>query len=253
MSWDPDVYMQFAGERTRPAVELLAHVPLRAPVRVIDLGCGPGNSTALLAARWPMARIEGLESSPDMLAKARSSGVGAKWIEGDVESWSPDARYDVIFSNATLHWIAAHHILLPRLMGFVADGGALAFQVPQNFDAPSHVLMREVAGNGPWSTKLVGARQVNVLSPDAYFDILAPLAVSIDIWETTYLHVLDGDDPVLEWVSGTGLRPFMQPLGADEREDFIARYRARLREAYPRRSDGKTLFPFQRLFVVAQR
>ncbi|MBV9569714.1 MAG: trans-aconitate 2-methyltransferase [Alphaproteobacteria bacterium] len=251
MSWDPDIYMKFASERTRPAMELLARVPLSAPARVIDLGCGPGNSMALLAARWPRAKIEGLESSPEMLAKARMSGVRANWVEGDVESWSPKARYDVIFSNATLHWIPTQHILLPRLMGFVADGGALAFQMPRNFDAPSHVLMREVAGNGPWSIKLVGARQVNVLSPDVYFDILAPLAVSVDIWETTYLHVLDGDDPVLTWVSGTGLRPFVQPLGADEREDFIAQYRARLRDAYPRRADGKTLFPFRRLFVVA--
>ncbi|MBV8800454.1 MAG: trans-aconitate 2-methyltransferase [Alphaproteobacteria bacterium] len=251
MSWDPDVYMKFANERTRPAMELLARVPLNAPARAIDLGCGPGNSTALLAARWPEAKLEGLESSPEMLAKARSSGVRASWIEGEVESWSPEARYNVIFSNATLHWIADHHALLPQLMGYVAEGGALAFQVPRNFDAPSHLLMREVAKAGPWAAKLANARQVNVLSPDAYYDILAPLARTLDIWETTYLHVLEGDDPVLAWVSGTGLRPFVQPLIADEREAFIAQYRARLREAYPRRSDGKTLLPFQRLFVVA--
>jgi trans-aconitate 2-methyltransferase len=253
MSWDPDVYMKFASERTRPAMELLARVPLRAPARVIDLGCGPGNSTALLAARWPHADIEGLESSPDMLAKARASGVRANWTEGEVESWSPAKPCDVVFSNATLHWIADHRALLPRLMRHVADGGALAFQVPRNFDAPSHVLMREVANSGPWKAKLADARQVNVLAPEDYFDILAPLAKSLDIWETTYLHVLEGDDPVLTWVSGTGLRPFVQPLGADEREAFLAEYRTRLREAYPRRADGKTLLPFQRLFVVAQR
>jgi len=251
MSWDPDVYMKFANERTRPAMELLARVPLNAPARAIDLGCGPGNSTALLAARWPEAKLEGLESSPEMLAKARSSGVRASWIEGEVESWSPEARYNVIFSNATLHWIADHHALLPRLMGYVAEGGAFAFQVPRNFDAPSHVLMREVANAGPWAAKLANARQVNVLSPDAYYDILAPLARTLDIWETTYLHVLEGDDPVLAWVSGTGLRPFVQPLDAAEREAFIAKYRARLREAYPRRADGRTLLPFQRLFMVA--
>ena len=252
MSWDPDVYMKFASERTRPAMELLARVPLRAPSRVIDLGCGPGNSTALLAARWREAEIEGLESSPDMIAKARASGMRANWIEGDVESWSPETLYDVVFSNATLHWIADHRALLPRLMHQVADGGALAFQVPRNFDAPSHVLMRDVANSGPWAAKLANARQVNVLAPQDYFDILAPLSRSVDIWETTYLHVLEGEDPVLAWVSGTGLRPFVQPLEADEREAFLAEYRPRLREAYPRRADGKTLFPFQRLFVVAQ-
>ena len=245
--------MKFANERTRPAMELLARVPLAAPVRVIDLGCGPGNSTALLAARWPKAHIDGLESSPEMLAKARASGVRANWIEGDVESWAPAAPYDLVFSNATLHWIADHRALLPRLMGHVAEGGALAFQVPRNFDAPSHVLMREVANAGAWAARLANARLVHVLSPEDYFDILAPLATSLDIWKTAYLHVLEGDDPVLAWVSGTGLRPFVQLLDPHERETFIAQYRARLRQAYPQRSDGKTLFPFQRLFVVAQR
>ena len=253
MSWNPDIYMKFANERTRPAMELLARVPSSAPERVIDLGCGPGNSTALLAARWPEAEIEGLESSPEMLAKAREFGVRATWIPGDVESWSPAAACDIVFSNATLHWISDHRRLLPRLMNHVADGGALAFQVPRNFDAPSHVLMREVAAAGPWAEKLTNARQVNVLTPDAYFDILAPLARTVDVWETTYLHVLDGEDPVLAWVSGTGLRPFVQPLDADDRAAFLAQYGARLREAYPRRAGGKTLLPFQRLFVVATR
>jgi trans-aconitate 2-methyltransferase len=253
MSWDPDIYMKFASERTRPAMELLARVPLAAPKRVIDLGCGPGNSTALLAARWPEAEIEGLESSPEMLAKAKESGVPATWTLGDVENWSPGATCDVVFSNATLHWIADHRALLPRLMRHVADGGALAFQIPRNFDEPSHALMRDVAASGPWAQKLANARQVNVLTPDAYFNILAPLARSVDIWETAYLHVLEGDDPVLAWVSGTGLRPFVQPLDVEERQAFLAEYGARLRKAYPRRADGKTLFPFQRLFVIATR
>src|ERR1043166_6126621 len=253
MSWDPDVYMKFASERTRPAIELLARVPLDAPLHVIDLGCGPGNSTAILAARWPRAEIEGLESSADMLAKARQSGVRATWIEGEVESWSPDRRYDLIFSNATLHWIADHRALLPRLTGHVAESGVLAFQVPRNFDAPSHVLMREIANNGPWSAKLANARHVNVLEPDTYFEILAPIAKALDIWETEYLQVLEGKDPVLAWVSGTGLRPFVQPLDPAERDAFTAKYPARLRQAYPRRPDGRTLFPFKRLFVVAKR
>jgi len=253
VAWDPEVYLTFAAERTRPAAELLARVPLKAPRRAIDLGCGPGNSTALLAARWPQAEIEGLESSPEMLAKARASGVPAKWILGEVETWQPQAPYDVVFSNATLHWIANHRALLPRLMGFVAEGGALAFQVPRNFHFPSHVLMREVAESGPWAKKLAGARRINVEEPETVFDILAPLSKSLDIWETSYLHVLDGEDPVLDWVSGTGLRPFLAPLDAGEREAFLTDYRARLRQAYPRRADGKTLFPFKRLFAVAMK
>jgi trans-aconitate 2-methyltransferase len=251
MSWDPDIYLRFASERTRPAMELLARVPLQAPARVVDLGCGPGNSTAILAARWRHAEIDGLESSPDMLTKARASGLRANWIESDIESWMPDDPYDVIFSNAALHWIPDHHALLPRLMSYVADSGVLTFQVPRNFHSPSHMLMRQVAESGPWAAKLANARRVNVLSPEAYFDILAPLAKSIDIWETTYTHALEGEDPVLAWVSGTGLRPFVQPLDKEERDAFLARYRTQLREAYPRRGDGKTLFPFQRLFAVA--
>jgi trans-aconitate 2-methyltransferase len=253
VNWDPDIYMKFVNERTRPAMELLARVPVATPRRVIDLGCGPGNSTALLAAQWPRAQIEGLDSSSEMLDEARASGVRATWIPSDVESWNPEQRYDVVFSNAALHWIANHRTLLPRLMNYVVEGGVLAFQVPRNFAAPSHVLMREVANSGPWAAKLTSAREVNVLSRDTYFDTLAPLATSLDIWETTYLHVLEGNDPVLSWVSGTGLRPFVQPLDSEEREAFIAQYRRRLREAYPRRADGKTLLSFQRLFVVAQR
>lgn len=253
MSWDPDVYMKFANERTRPAVELLARVPLAAPARVIDLGCGPGNSAAILAARWPGANIDGLESSPEMIAKARKSGVRANFVEGDVETWNPPAPYDVVFSNATLHWIANHNSLLPRLMSHVAEGGALAFQVPRNFHEASHILMREVANSGPWAEKLKDARQIHVRAPEFYYDVLAPLSKSVDIWETEYLQVLDGEDPVLAWVSGTGLRPFVQPLGETERKYFIAEYAHLLREAYPRRADGKTLFPFKRLFAVATR
>lgn len=253
MSWDPDTYLKFGSERTRPALELLARVPITAPERVIDLGCGPGNSTALVAARWPEAHVEGLESSTEMLDRARASQVRATWIEGEIESWSPSHRYDVIFANAALHWIPNHRALLPKLMACLNAAGVLAFQVPHNFDAPSHVLMREVAREGPWAERLAGARAVNVEQPESYFDILAPLSASVDIWETTYLHVLKGDDPVLDWVSGTGLRPFVQPLRAEERGAFVSAYRTRLRDAYPRRADGTTLLPFRRLFAVSRR
>lgn len=253
MVWNPQTYLAFAGERTRPAAELLARIPDEAPARVIDLGCGPGNSTALLRARWRDAKIEGLDSSPDMLAQARKEGVEADWILGDVATWNAQAPYDVIFSNATFQWLGDHHGLLPRLMSFVKPGGTFAFQVPHNQDAPSHVLMRETAANGPWSAKLKNVREINVLKPEDYYAILKPHAAGIDIWETEYLHVLSGEDAVYHWVSGTGLRPFVQALENSEREAFIVAYKKKLLAAYPPRADGTTLLPFKRLFAVAHR
>jgi trans-aconitate 2-methyltransferase len=247
MSWDPKNYMRFANERTRPAAELLARVTNDDPEFVADLGCGPGNSTSLLASRWPKADVEGIESSPEMIAEAKASGVRARWTLADVAQWQPQQRYDVIFSNATLQWLDDHAHLLPRLMGYVRDGGALAVQMPRNFDAPSHALMREVAAAGPWAAKLRDVRKLNVGEPAFYYDILSKLTASLDIWETTYLQVMEGDDPVYRWVSATGLRPFAQALDGEEREAFLSEYRRRLREAYPKRTDGKTLFPFQRI------
>jgi trans-aconitate 2-methyltransferase len=251
MTWDPKTYLSYADERTRPAADLLARVADTAPERVADLGCGPGNSTALLAARWPGAAIDGIDSSAAMLKQAAQSGVAANWIAADLAQWSPAQAYDVVFSNATYQWLPDHASLLPRLFGFVKPGGTFAFQVPANFDAPSHALMREVAQDGPWAAKLRHVRPASVLSPDAYYDILSARARRLDIWETTYLQVLEGDDPVLRWVSATGLRPFVQALDDAERETFTDVYRERLREAYPRRADGKTLFAFRRLFAVA--
>ncbi|HEY4942715.1 MAG TPA: trans-aconitate 2-methyltransferase [Rhizomicrobium sp.] len=252
MVWNPKTYLAFADERARPAAELLARVQHENPARVIDLGCGPGNSTALLRARWPHAALEGLDSSPQMLGQAHGSGVDAHWIEADVAAWRAPAPYDVIFSNATFQWLGDHAALLPRLLGFVKPGGTFAFQVPRNMDAPSHALMRETAANGPWSAKLHNVREIAVLTPEAYYDILKPHAAVVDIWETEYLQVLKGDDAVYHWVSGTGLRPFVQALDSDERDTFIAAYKKRLLAAYPPRADGTTLFPFKRLFVVAR-
>lgn len=252
MSWDPKNYLSYADERTRPAADLLARVGDVSPARVVDLGCGPGNSTALLAARWPDATVDGVDSSEEMLQQARACGVRANWVLGDVARWAPDTPYDVVFSNATYQWLPDHAALLPRLMRFVKAGGVFAFQVPGNFGAPSHVLMREVAESGAWAAKLRHVRGLSVLPVAAYYDILSPLARTLDIWETTYLHVLEGDDPVFNWVSATGLRPFVQVLEGAERAGFVEAYRAKLREAYPKRGDGKTLFAFQRLFAVME-
>ncbi|MEJ1967487.1 MAG: trans-aconitate 2-methyltransferase [Rhizomicrobium sp.] len=253
MAWNPHLYLTFADERTRPAAELLAHVPDEAPARVIDLGCGPGNSTALLAARWPHARLEGLDSSPQMLEQAHRSGVTAHWIEADLATWQAHEPYDVVYSNAAYQWLPDHAALVPRLMGFVVRGGSFAFQVPHNMDAPSHALMRQTAADGPWSARLANVREIVVLHADAYYDILKAHAATVDIWETEYLHVLRGDDAVYHWVSATGLRPFMAALADDERDAFIAAYKQKLLAAYPPRPDGTTLFPFKRLFAVARR
>lgn len=252
MSWDPDHYLRYADERTRPALELAARIEA-SPRRVVDLGCGPGNSTGVLAARWPKAEIEGLDSSPEMIESAKRSKVPARFFVSGIETWKPSEPYDVVYSNATFQWLADHPSLLPRLMHAVADDGSFAFQVPRNQDAPSHVLMREVGASGSWAAKLKDVRGVSVLSPEAYYGILSPLARALDIWETEYLHVLEGDDPVYRWVGATGLRPYAQALEEEERGAFLAAYRARLREAYPKRADGKTLFPFKRLFVVARK
>jgi trans-aconitate 2-methyltransferase len=252
MSWSPSTYLAFADERTRPAADLLARVPNENPSHVADLGCGPGNSTALLVQRWPHAKIEGIDSSPQMIEAAKKSGVAADFTLADLASWKPAAAYDVIFSNATYQWLPDHRALLPRLMGFVAKGGVFAFQVPNNQYSPSHTLMRDVAAQGPWAEKLANVRGIFVEKVQTYFDILAPHAASLDIWTTEYLHVLDGEDAVFKWVSGTGLRPFLDALNEDERVQFAREYKARLNVAYPRRADGKTLFPFSRLFAVAK-
>ncbi len=256
MSWNPDTYLAFASERTRPAADLLARVALEKPQRIVDLGCGPGNSTGLLAACWPSATVEGLDSSPEMIARAKESGVHADWTLHDVASWTPERRYDLVFSNATYQWLPDHGALLPRLMGFVAKGGVFAFQVPNNHNAPSHAAMRETAADGPWAAKLKNVRGVSVETAATYYDILAPHAAaqpgSIDIWTTDYLHTLDGEDAVFRWVSGTGLRPYLDALAPDEREAFTTQYKARLNAAYPRRPDGHTLLPFSRLFAVAR-
>jgi len=252
MAWDPKTYLAFADERTRPAADLLARVPSDKPVRVADLGCGPGNSTKLLVERWPDADVLGVDSSPSMLATARQSSVRARWEIADLAAWQPRETFDVIFSNATYQWLDRHDVLLPRLMKFVATGGVFSFQVPNNMNALSHVLMRETAEASLYATKLRNVRPVAVETPVRYFDILSPLAASLDIWTTEYIHVLEGEDAVFKWVNGTGLRPYLDALDETERADFTTRYKAVLNIAYPRRADGQTLFPFSRLFAVAR-
>jgi trans-aconitate 2-methyltransferase len=254
MAWDPKTYMNFGAERTRPAGELLARIAADAPVRVADLGCGPGNSTALLAARWPDAKLDGIDNSNEMLADARKSGVDAEWVLADIAQWKPAKACDVIFSNAALQWVGGHAELLPRLMGFVAAGGTLAVQMPRNFAEPCHTLIREAASGKRWAHKFDDVRDWwHVLAPEDYFGVLEGHAAAIDIWETRYVQVLEGEDAVFRWMSGTGLRPFAAALDESERAEFLEIYRDGLRAAYPRRAGGTTLYPFQRLFIVARK
>jgi trans-aconitate 2-methyltransferase len=253
MTWDPSRYLSFGQQRLRAAKDLLARVPLDAPAWIADLGCGPGNATRLLAERWPQARIIGVDSSPDMLAEAQRGGPAAKWVRADLSDWRPKRRFDLLFANAVLHWLDEHETLLPRLMSFLSPGGVLAIQMPRNFAAPSHTLLRETAASGPWATRLAAVlRDEPVGEPACYHGLLSGSAMSTDIWETEYLQALEGEDAVLNWVRGTALRPVIEALDGNQLAAFEARYAERLRAAYPRRpEDGLTLFAFKRLFIVA--
>lgn len=249
--WDPDIYLKFGGERTRAAADLLARVPLSAPKRVVDLGCGPGNSTALIASRYPNADILGVDSDEAMLTQASAAHVNARFEAGDFETWTPRDAPDLIYTNAALHWAADPLGVASRLFRALAPGGVLALQVPQNFDKPSHVEMRAAAQDGPWAGKLRGVFQPLLLNAQDYARALALLDAKLDVWSTAYLHVLDGENAVLKWISGSALRPYFARLNAEESAGFEANLAARLKRAYPPERDGRTYFPFHRLFVVA--
>lgn len=252
-SWQSGQYLKFVGERTRPAVDLAARIDIEAPRRVIDLGCGPGNSTAILRARWPLATLTGLDSSEAMLATARSDQPTGDWQLGDIATWSAPSPCDVVFSNAALQWVPDHGAVMPHLLAQVAPGGALAWQMPANFDAAPHQLMRELGATAKWRTRFLRpARTWLVQPPEFYYDLLAPLAARLDLWHTDYLHVLAGPEAIIEWYRGSGLRPWLDALADDaEREAFVTDYQALITAAFPRRPDGKVLFPFRRLFLIA--
>lgn len=257
-SWNPDQYRKFGGHRLRPALELLQRVPLESPAAVYDLGCGDGEVTRLMSERWPGARVVGVDNSNEMLSEASEATTRIRWIASDIGEWKPDAPPDLIFSNATLHWLDNHARLFPLLAGYLKPCGCLAVQMPLSWGQPSHRLMREtLANSGPGGTPIgpeslrqkVGRKWVE--DPDFYYDLLSRISRNLDIWTTEYLQVLDGEDAVLEWVKGTGLRPILNGLAPDDLAVFLAEYSQRLRQVYPRREDGSTLYPFGRLFIVA--
>lgn len=250
--WDDRQYLKFADERTRAAVDLLARVPLQRIESAVDLGCGPGNSTALLAQRFPEARLVGVDSSSEMLARARSDYPGFDWVENDVRRYRPERPVDLLFANAVMQWLPDHATLFPALLQMVRPGGVLAVQMPKNFDEPSHRLMREIPG--PFARRLQQVRALTpVQSAAYYYDLLAPYATSVDIWQTTYEHVMTDVGSIVEWVRGTGLRPYLETLTSAEQTIYLEAYAAALDDAYPPRSDKKRLFTFPRLFVVAVR
>ncbi len=254
MSWSAAQYSSFENERTRPVRDLLHAVPTTEARRVIDLGCGPGNSTEVLAARFPAAEISGLDLSPDMIAAARKRLPALRFDLGGIDTWDPPDRFDVILANAVLQWVPQHETLLPRLMRKLASGGSLAVQMPDNLEEPAHRLMRQVAAEGPWRQKLAGAAAARTerQSAEWYYRLLRPHAARVDIWRTTYHHVLDGGtDAVVEWFKGSGLRPFLAPLDTTEAAEYLAAYRTALVDAYPPLPDGSVLLPFPRLFIVA--
>jgi trans-aconitate 2-methyltransferase len=255
MQWDPAQYGKYATERGRPFVDLVTRIGASNPRRAVDLGCGPGNLTTLLTSRWPGAIVEGIDSSPQMIEQASAlAGERLSFRVGDIATWQPPADTDVIVSNATLQWVPGHPDLVVAWARQLPADGWLAFQVPGNFAAPSHSMMRALVATSRWRDRLgdVLRHHDSVLRPEQYAQLMLDAGLDVDAWETTYVHRLDGDDPVLEWVRGTGLRPVLQALSADDATEFEREYAASLRAAYPRTAHG-TLFPFRRIFVVAHR
>jgi trans-aconitate 2-methyltransferase len=251
-TWDPRQYGEFADERSRAFFELLGRVGATEPASVADLGCGSGELTAVLAERWPGAAVEGIDSSTEMI-QAAGKYPRVTFTVGDLAEWAPDGPIDVIISNAALHWVPTHRELAARWVRTLSPGGWLAFQVPGNFGAPSHTILRELCTSPRWHDRLAGVTRWNpVGEPAEYLGLLAGLGCRVDAWETTYLQVLPGTDPVLEWVKGTALRPVLTALDPAAAAEFLTEYGARLRQAYPATPQG-TVFPFRRIFVVAQR
>jgi trans-aconitate 2-methyltransferase len=254
-AWNPALYRRFEDERTRPAQDLLARVPLSRAAHIVDIGCGPGNSTELLLERFPEAHTLGMDSSEAMLESARARLPQCHFELGDVSTWQASSPPDLIFANAVLQWVPHHESLFPRLLSALAPGGVLAVQMPDNLEEASHRLMREVAAAGPWSSVLGDAASLRsrILSAADYYDLLTPHAAHVEIWRTTYQHPMSSAAAIVDWLRATGLRPFVDPLSDQQRSAFLAEYEQRIGKAYGPRADGQRLLAFPRLFIVARR
>jgi trans-aconitate 2-methyltransferase len=253
--WNPALYMRFEDERTRAARDLLAQVPPSSQSLIYDLGCGPGNSAELLLQRYPEAQVFGIDTSDAMLAHARIRAPQARFLKQDIAQWEPSGTPNLIFANSALHFLPDHFTLFPRLVSFLEKGGCLAVQMPNNVREASHALMRMLAAEGPWTQRLVPVAKTRpvIASFSDYYEWLRPVSAHIVMWQTTYLHPLDGPQGIADWFAGSSLQPFLEPLDGKERDQFLTRYRQELADAYPRQSDGTVLLQYPRLFIVATR
>ncbi|MGB0580771.1 MAG: methyltransferase domain-containing protein [Limisphaerales bacterium] len=252
--WNAQHYLKFGDERTRAAVDLVARIKLESPKRIVDLGCGPGNSTELLWTRWPEAKVSGLDSSSNMIEAANAKHPGRDWRLGDLASWSPEEPVELVFSNAAIQWVSDHGVLMKRMAAGTAEGGAVAFQIPSGTYATVRNLMHEISQEDRWNNDRmeVARGELTMESPEFYYDALTEGATSLDVWESEYHHVMESTDAIVDWISSTGLRPFVAALGEErERTDFVEELKRRVSEEYEIRTDGRVLFPFRRTFVIA--
>jgi trans-aconitate 2-methyltransferase len=253
--WDPALYLKFSDQRARPAADLIAQIGLEKPRRIIDLGCGTGNSTEQLHQRWPEAEITGLDSSTEMLKQARQNHRDWQWIESPIESWRPDGTYDLVFSNAALHWVPDHATVFPRLLNYVSPGGALAVQMPYNFQAPAHQGMKKVAADPRWAGALDGASEKYYVQPIAfYYRVLSRSAAGLKLWEVEYLQIMNTTRAILDWVRSTAMRGYLERLPEEKRrKEFEEMCLREFEKSYRPEDDGKVLFPYRRMFIIAGR
>lgn len=254
--WDAGQYLKYSDERSRPYFDLLARVTANNAASIVDLGCGPGNLTRTLIERWPAAHVVGVDNSPEMLEQARSLAIPGRldFVQADISSWSPETPIDLIVSNAAFQWVPDHEVIFPRLARMLSAGGTLAVQMPYHFQNPAHLAIEETKADPRWSNVLagIGLHQQSVMPLVWYVERLHDLGFKVDAWQTSYIHVLSGENPVLEWFKGTALRPLLQKLDAQQKRDFLGGLGERLRDAYPAKRN-LTLLPFPRIFFVATR